>query len=228
MNNCFKTIFEGYELLLPKNSVIFKNGAGIVNAYFKMEYDNLIIDEPLIGIVDENYNFIIDMFPKRFIRNINLFPNDIIIQYTEKLTDNDVYVFLIPKDDLKTRYNLLANDYQVVDENLLILKSIDDEIPICTLFDINNKQLLTPYYNYIGEFKTVKGYDENVAIAYFYIRNEYKEIISKIEFYINKKGKVVSVYRNTMTNDTYDNSLDFEHVLELVKSDILNCLKLVK
>jgi len=74
----------------------------------------------------------------------------------------------------------------------------------------------------------VKDYDEDVAVAYFYIRNEHKEIISKIEFYINKKGEVVSFYKNTMTNDTYDNYLDFEEVLELVKSDIFNSLKLVK
>ncbi|MBE6154658.1 MAG: hypothetical protein E7163_03710 [Firmicutes bacterium] len=73
MNNCFKTIFEGYEILLPKNNVKFKNGSGIVNAYFKMKYDNLIVDEPLIGIVDEDYNFIIDLFPKRFIRSIIYF-----------------------------------------------------------------------------------------------------------------------------------------------------------
>ena len=59
-------------------------------------------------------------------------------------------------------------------------------MPVCALFDVNNKKLLTPYFNHIGCFMNTSEYDEPVALVDFYIRDEYGDVIAKIEFYIRR------------------------------------------
>lgn len=220
MKQCFSTYFNGYEIVLSKKDVIFNHGYGIVKALYVEDTEMYYIEESLVGIVDENFNFVVDLFPEYLAPKIEIFPNGVIVKHkeSEDIETQDYKVYFVPKTDFSIRYDLVAVDFQVVDENLIILKSLVNDYLLMALYNVTREELLTPYYTFIGEFKQDDMHKEMVAQAYIELGND--DYHNKICFYINKSGVVVSDYFNVQTNEIYDKSLYVMDVVNLVLDKI--------
>lgn len=222
MSQCFSAYYSDFEIILPKDRVKFKNGLGVVNVYFNLEYNGVQYEQPLIGIVDYNYNFVMDLVPLFVVPKIDILSNNVIMKYNT-LCDKDNFNYEVYSckvnsyNRLQVDINLGVNDFDVIDDNLILLKSImDDCFSIVALYDVCTMELLTPFYSYIGNFKFNSQYNEEVANANYCVRDENYDILFIISFLINKNGKVVSSYVNSNTNDIYSNDLSIDEVVNII------------
>jgi len=216
MDNCFSCYFGDYEIIIPKNNIEFNNGYGIVNAVFNGEDENHVYNEPLVGIVDSNYKLVFGLMPCFIAHKIKIFANGIIlIKYNEELSmvnkNYNVYSCTVNDEGyLQTDISLDAEDFDVVDENVVILKFLISNNMVMVLYNVLERTILTPYYTYIGDFIYNKSFGEEVAEAILTIWDDNFNVLLTLKCYINKLGNVVSPYINTITNTIYDGYLDIE------------------
>ena len=112
MKNSFTLEFMEFSFIIPKNTVEFINGYGIVKAYIDEEQE-------LIGIVDKNYKEILALTPVCLIPKFFIAHNDnfIFVGYNNDL--NKYQVWHINEEELMV--NLGANDFLELDNKIIQL-----------------------------------------------------------------------------------------------------------
>ena len=210
VKECFSVYYGTYEIILPKSSVEFKYGKGIVKAVINFEYDNQIYSKDLIGVIDEDYNVIINLVPLAIMPKIEFFANDLcVIKYSETMDENNleynVFSCVVSDGFLRTKCSLEAHDFEVLDENLVMLKSYLNDNLIVALYNPIQEDLITPYYSYISDFKYNSVYNENVARTLLNVTDEYNNPLVSIESFININ----------------DSSLDINDVVTMAIEDVI-------
>jgi hypothetical protein len=227
MNQSFSVFYSGMEFILPKSSVSFHGEYGLVSIYVPITQDEQEYQVLFTGVVNPNFEIIIEFVPAYEVPKIDFFPNGkVVFQYNHVLEDGthvfNVYSGCIHNKHLKVEDDLQAKDYTVISEKVIKLNAImSDGVAVSTLYDIEEKIPLTPYYHYIGEFTYNEKYQEEIAEADIFIIDK-ANVEHRLMFYINHKGEIVSSYEDVNNNKIYDQSIDLSTIIDMVYSDVDN------
>ena len=223
--NCFTMNFNNMDFYFPKDTISFKHGYGIVKARYEFEITEedkiLYADEPLIGIIDKHYHKVMELFPAFKLPLIEIFDNS---NFVVKRKDSDdkegndysVYIANIDNGNLVIQVDLSANNFTRINDTTIMLDSIvsKDGCHLYALYNVVNKELLTPYFYYIGPFHYDSEYETEVADAVYVVQDSNDELV-KIGCIINKNGEAAHHFWNIDTGVFYDFP-ELQDVIEFV------------
>lgn len=224
--SCFFGYYNGYEIILPKKSVVFKYGFGIVEASYVDT--NLQIQYNIIGIVDENYRFILNFLPKLILPKIEIFPNHKFIALTDYEVNHkyEVGLFTLIEDDLQSDCSIDGVDFEVIDDKRIIISDImDQNFQVKYLFDVEKGEIISPYINYLGNFQFYPEYNCIAAEAIFFVYHEDLNDIIYVSCFINSEGQIVSDYKESYYGNIFPVSLDLSTVLDFVHKESIAKLR---
>lgn len=213
--NCFSMRFHNYEIILPKERAHFQYGYAVVNPRYNIEFktpDGIIAaDEPLVGIIDSNYNPILNLTFQYVMPHVEVFPNDLFVvrlkdNYMEKDGDNySVFRCGFIQGEFQTLQDLKAVSFERISESVIKLDTIvsEDGAHLYALYDVVSQELLTPYFYQIGDFQYDQEFETDVADAIFVTKNVNNEPV-KILCKINRRGEASSTFWNLDTGVFYD------------------------
>lgn len=202
MKNSFTLEFMEFSFIIPKNTVEFINGYGIVKAYIDEEQE-------LIGIVDKNYKEILALIPVCLIPKFFIAHNDnfIFVGYNNDL--NKYQVWHINEEELMV--NLGANDFLELDNKIIQLYYDQGS----ALYDTQSGEFIT-VFNYIGPFVYSEKYGYKVARASFYIEDDDHKIVNEVSTIINIRGEILENYYDLASGIVLETK-DSDVVLDLVR-----------
>lgn len=224
MSKFFSFKYEDLEISMPKSDVKFNYGYGVFEASYVNIDSGMLYALDLIGIVDEEFN-VINLAPKYIMPKIVVFPNDIFIfQYnsTESLDNPQISLYRekYPDIDETECDNLGPCDFKVVSDEVIMLDGIGNGNRLCALYNVVTREALTPYFNYIGEFKENTNYGKKVAEAVALIKDDNGNIIDELSCIIDLDGNVLSGYKTRVSGLEFDGDKPLADVLEEVNKAI--------
>ncbi len=218
MKKCFLMEIEGYELILPKDSVKFKGDIGLVNAYYNFVYEGHEFNVPLVGAVNRKYETILGLVPRERIKNISVLENCLIFSV---YNENDVAcTFLFKKEnDELNQYLCPFLNFEVINDRLIKAKMINDDEELELLFDVVSNEQISAFYHRIGSFYVDQERGDMVAIATYILPYE-NERYNQIETLINLNGEVVAPYLDVDQHKVYDQNLNFDDIIHFIADDM--------
>lgn len=212
MNQSFKMDFQGLEFVLRKNDVDFSRGLGVIKATFNVVCDGDVVNEELIGVVDKNYETVLELTPLSYIRklcvideaNVVFNTYDFELFHTVVTPEGNIYTYLIEGFD----FVYLGAD---------ILRISDGKVK--SLFNIKTNTFISSDFSYIGDFEYQEEYQEKLAEAWLFIDidgSNYEQVIT----YLDEEGQVATSYYAVNSNMFFDKSMATSEVIELVKGEL--------
>lgn len=224
MSKYFSFNFEDADITVPRSAVKFKNGYGVFEALYVKTDNERVYSVDLIGIVDEELK-VLNIAPKYVMPRIEIFPNDIFIYHynsTESMDNPQISLYRekYPNIDETECDDLGPCNFKVVSEEVIMLDGIGNGNRLCALYNVVTREALTPYFNYIGEFKENPEYNREVAEAISLIRDNDGNIIASIRCIIGSYGNVLSSYKEEISGLEFDGDKPLSDVLEEVNKAI--------
>ena len=216
MVNTFEMKLNDYTFVLPKNSVKFKYGYGIVNAILNVS-DEGGEDYKLVGVVDKHFNTIIPLSPVDEITKISILPNNNIVFMVEMNNDpndimnNEIYHIKVQENEEDNEYACIkACDYVQIDDNLIKICKFGEEEYSERLFSVNDNKFMGPEFSSISNFNHNKVQSAVATIILGYEDEGTNELTCNI----NKKGQVISKIVDKDFGVTYDKSVSLEECIK--------------
>ncbi len=91
---------------------------------------------------------------------------------------------------------------------------------LCVLYNVVTREVLTSYFNYIGEFSENKEYGKKVAEAVALIKDDTGNIIDELYCFIDEYGNVLSSYKERLLGLEFDGDKPLFEVIEEVNKAI--------
>lgn len=208
----------GYEMYLPKDSVSFRYDFGLAKGSFLIE-DNAI---PVVGIVDKNFEQVLPMDFATSMPKISFHPNHnaiILIEDPSNL-DEPIEVIHAFKEDGEYKYLPLGcEDFISVSANTVVLVFGEGNDKNFVLYDVGQKQIITPYINALSQFYFDEQIGEEVAEAVITLPYEDLTHNNFAHFLINTKGEVKSPIKDIDSGKTYEGD-DLVNTIHLIYEDM--------
>ena len=172
MKNCFNLKCGEEEITLLKRDVKFSNGYGIVRALVGIydEEDNFGLAKCL-AVVDSNFKEAIPFMEEKDVLEILILNKGNIL--IKLLNDDEEIHFTFRAADIKFFAQLNCLNFFKVDNNIVQLEQIFDNWAKFALYDVNEKKLISDFYNVIGSFIYNSRLEQEVALANYYILDEH-------------------------------------------------------
>lgn len=220
--NYFSFFYQGQEYILPKKGINFKYGYAIIKLYAYFTICNEPYGFEMYGIIDENYQLCHELIPVFMMPKIDILSDKkFIAQFKENMNeepDYSVYFCTLTSAGLEGKYDLLATDYELVGDKIILKSMMDGNIPAMALYDFRDENILTPYYNSIGNFEYRCEYNCIAAEAITYVFNEHLNRQGYIYCWIDLNGNVVSTYQNTLNDVWYASNYSLSEVIQFVQN----------
>lgn len=218
MSKLFSFKYEDLEITMAKSTVKFNYGYGLFEATFFNSVEGMLYALDLIGIVDEDYN-VINLKPKYVMPKVVVFPNDIFVflyNSTESLDNPQIILCRekYPNVDGREFDNLGKCDFKVINDEVIMLDGMSGENRLCVLYNVVTREVLTSYFNYIGEFSENKEYGKKVAEAVALIKDDTGNIIDELYCFIDEYGNVLSSYKERLLGLEFDGDKPLFEVIE--------------
>lgn len=203
----FALNYENHDFIVQKSNINFIDGYGIVMVSFINDDDE---EEYLVGVVDKNYKEVLPLTSMYLVPKLNIAPKGNFI-FTTYIIGKDEYE-VMHFDIEGNAINLKACDFRELDKEVFILYY--DEY--ATLYDVQTKTNLTPFYTYLGEFVYSDKYKCKVAKVAYNVTDDNGNVIDEVSTVINTKGEVLEDYYS-LAYDCILASKDLTNALELVR-----------
>ena len=216
MKNCFSVYYNNTEILLAKKDVNFVDGYGVIRPVYSFDMEEDKIFMPLIGIVDQNYQVIANLYSQEDMPKIDLFLKG---NFIYKLNvDGEVAVFqgLLENGEFKIYHDLEAMDYKVINDKIIKLTALVDGFQMYALYNVLDMQV-SDYYNYISDFKYNDTYQKEIAEAAYLVIDEEGNVLDIIKVIIDLEGNKLTSFKDGKFN-LEANSL--EEMQELIKAKL--------
>ena len=218
MEKCFSMKIEDYEIVLPKNNVSFSNGFGIVNAFFNIVEDGEEYNVPLIGVVNQDFETVLDLIPKNRIKNISIMKDSLIFSVQDIYDDSQTFILKREKDELE-RFACPFVDFLALTDSVIKAVMIVSGTPVELLFNVVTNEQISLLFHKIGPFSyDVKRGDLIAKATYYLPYND--EDNNQIVTYINIKGEVVAPYLDVDQDRMYDSAMDIADIIRSVADDM--------
>lgn len=211
MNQSFSMNYLGYDIILAKRDVTFRNGLGIVQATFTPDAleEGYYYRLPLIGIVDQEFKTIVPLFAANLLMNLALLDGQIFLRMKNPVNTDLSCAYQIErqKDGTWLQASVPFDDFTHIDGSILKVK-VENNV---FLYDALQNQILSPTFHFIGNFTYVDHLGEIAAPAdYFFPYDE--DHFNQLETYINLQGQIVAPYFDYDAQKYYDPAIDLEEM----------------
>ena len=214
MKNYFSMSFLEQEIILSKSNVSFDKDFGIVKipCLVNSEY----LGQLLFGVVDQDFNTIIPLFPYENLDRISFINSKNIIMKVH--TDWDHLWHVVIKENKTVFRNLPFLDYSHFDHRFIKVRNAFFG-SVYSFYDVFLQKLVLPYFHYISDFYyDLENHDLRALAIYFVPYDEHVD--NQIITYINSNMEIITPYIDSLQNKEYDSKMEFSTVLSLVKEDM--------
>ncbi len=217
MPNCVTLNFNDVQIFVSKSSIKFSNGYGIVDAFYYSISDGVIFNIKGIGVVDKDYNVILDFSPHNYLIKLVVLPHD-----------NFIYLYNSDKDGLMFydatyveggfRINVKgnANDFEVLNDNVIKIDISNREVKSYALYNPVSKIFITDIIHYVGEFKFNSNYGVICGEVCYYVYDNNDNILEIISYVIDLEGNILSDFTLINSNESYTKEVTFEQVVKRI------------
>ena len=224
MSQCLTFKFEDAEISIPKRDIIFSHSYGVFEAKYVKIDEKRITSIALIGVVDKDYN-IINLVPKYVMPKIVIFQGDIFVYHYNSNEDYEnpsisLYREKYPNLDETECDDLGPCDFKVINDEVIMLDGTSNGNRLCALYNVVTREALTPYFNYIGEFKENMEYGKKIAEAVALIKDDDGNIIDELSCFIDEYGNVLSSYKDRLLGLEFDGDKPLSEVIEEVNKAV--------
>lgn len=210
MKQSFSMKYLGYEILLAKKDVTFKNGLGIVHAEFLCDTtDGHWYKLPLIGIVDQEFKTIVPLFDSSLLMNLALFDGQVFLRMKNPVNEQTFISYQMERqeDGSWIQASVPFDDFTQVNDSILKVRIRNNVF----LYDAFNNQIISQTFHFIGSFSYRDDLKETAAPAdYFFPYDE--DHFNQLETYINLEGKIIAPYFDCDNQKYYDQGVDLEEM----------------
>lgn len=206
---CFTIKYYDMEFVLPKSSISFKNGYGCVKAYLAT-FDGII---DLKGIVNKEFETVLDLSLKSAIPKIDFFPQD---KALAVMFDGRKYnTFLCQISD---RFNIIedagAVDYKVVDDTKVMLAFLENKRYIFRLYDVCKGEFLGNYFHTFGEF----SYNDEIGMLVTWVSLIINDETNRsLMWVMSQDGEVLSPFVDSETKEIYNSNMSISEIINIIK-----------
>ena len=219
--NCFKIKCGDELIMVPTEGAKFVHGYGIL----KIDVLSVLPDReeyvPAVVVVDDKFRQVLPVLDANKVEKIYVFPHNNVV--VKCIIDDETSIMQYKFNNGKIEQAALinANDFGAIKElnNLGQLEIGMDGWAKYALYDVDNMEIISDYYNVIGTFTNHPLFDELVALASFYVTDEYGDVMDILVTYLNTKGEVVANFKSMYFNQDYS-GLSLEEVIAKVKINI--------
>lgn len=212
----FEIDFMEQKIIIPKANVNFEHGLGVVGALvYLYNADGELFTAPILGVVDEDFNIILDynffvIYPK-----IRIFSEGKVLYVTDINENfNHPNYTIILKNKLGNIHYLDASNFREIDEELVLLEFDFNGRKRYNLFNVREERESSNIYDYVGEFSFKEEFGCEVAEVGYFVGDDEAKDFDVITFYINKNEEIVSAY--SYRNQVFDKNMSLEDILESV------------
>ncbi len=206
--------FNGLEILLPKKDVKFKDGYGLVKAYWTTPGEDNVTEVELVGIVNENYEVIMALYPSVLMPKLEILPNGNFVYLLNVDFPNEGYKVYQTDVNLQGQaFDLQNDDFEVIGGSVIKLRMNVDGIFMEALYDTGKKEFLTAYYNRIGEYTYNKELDTEVSLVNLNLYSQDGMVWDIIKTYINREGKIMQPF----VDEVYGLEVETDNLEEVVE-----------
>ncbi len=216
MKNCFSVYYNNTEILLAKKDVNFVDGYGVIRPVYSFDMEEDKIFMPLIGIVDQNYQVIANLYSQEDMPKIDLFLKGNFIYKLNVDGEAAVFQGLLGNGEFKIYHDLEAMDYKVINDKIIKLTALVDGFQMYALYNVLDMQV-SDYYNYISDFKYSNIYQKEIAEAAYLVIDEEGNVLDIIKVIIDLEGNKLTSFKDGKFN-LEANSL--EEMQELIKAKL--------
>lgn len=206
MEKYFYANYMDQRIMIPKRNVDFENGFGKVGAFvYLYSIDGDLLMMPILGVVDKNFNVVLDYKFASFYSNINFLPGGSILYVID--VNEDFYAHnynvALRKPNGEVKY-LDASDYKIVDDELIVLEcEVGGRKRYC-LSNVAMEETADNLYDYIGDFVYKEEFGCEVAeVGIFVAEGSDSVNFEVLTFFINKNDEQVSSY--VFNGQVFDN-----------------------
>lgn len=219
MDKCFKINYNGCEIIMPKSGVNFYRGLGFINPIYSYKIDDELKFISLAGLVNEDYELVIDLVPLDYLNKLSIFDkHNIFVDYNDEFRGRMLcHVEICENEDIW--YRLAFQDFEYIDEDLCRVILDFNGLRKEALYSVKEKDIISSLFDYIDAFGYNEEYGQVVALAYYILPDENNNFI-QINTYINKKGEIIAPYFDVLHKKYYDKDMDISEIFRLVREDM--------
>lgn len=235
-DNMFQINFKGKSINIPKENAHFQNGYAVIEKTIVSEAKEYDLWYPynlkLMGVVDENYDTVVDF--KGWNQDIQIFPEgNIIVKVSISGGDGEQsYIryenrhYKINGKQTKIVDKLDFSEYERINNTTIKVKIRNYHEYFDVLYDVVDGKFISEKFTSIGNFEK-QNEEIQLKLAKAIMRLPYNDgtrNVCEIVCYIDESGTIRSSLYNSHTNsmiETTTNEFNFSQTVELIQKQIL-------
>ena len=213
MKKSFSLTFHDCEIVLSKDKVHFQHGLGAVFPCYNLFKNKVYYNQQLFGLVDQSYREVVPLMLYDELKKISILDHHVLMLLDQEFIHVEQYDI---DDDNIFSYYLNFCDYENMNND--VIKVWDAKTKMVSLYDINKKELLIPYFHRLDDFYYDPDREELVAMAYYFLFYD-EERFDVILTSVNLKGEIIAPYYDFEHQLFFDQSMSLNEVSAIVSQD---------